>query len=394
MKRLALLALSAVLSSGPVLAQELGASWLRGKGLPNALNPRISAIPDFVAQSGPRGSDGGMRLREFELGLQTEVDPYARVDAAIGFPGAGAFGGHAEVKVEEAYATLTQLPFGVAARAGKFLANFGRLNIVHTHELDQVDRPLALAGFLGDHGLASVGGELSASRAVGPALVEAGYALLNDVGAEAAERKVEVNAPNGDTVEVKVDDEPSARRRARDLAHVARLRAAGDAGDWTADAGLSGALHQPRQAEHRKLGGLDLTLKWKPQGEGLYKSFLWRSELLHSRRDIRVSTNLNGANGNRVPGYRTERRGFYSYGQCQWARRWQGGLRLDYAESATNGPTRQPTRALSPYVTWRPSEFNRLRLQWQYRTLASRAHEHLAFLQWTLVLGPHGAHPF
>ena len=379
----------------PLHAQESGPSWLRGPSLAGALNPRISLIPDFVSQTGPRGADGGFRLREVELGLQSEVDAYARFDAFISFPGKGMFGGHAKVEVEEAYATLLQAPWGLSARGGKFLAGFGRLNIVHVPELEQVDRPIVLESFLGADGLNSVGAEVGAVRAAGPVLAEATYALLNDLGAEDAEKKVNVTAPNGNTVEVKVDEDASARRRARDFAHVARLRASADiAADWTLDAGVSGALHQPRLSEHRKLGGVDLSLKWKPAQEGLYRSFLWRSELVHSRRDIRESTDLNGAAGNRVAGYRTERRGFYTYAQYQWSRRWRGGLRLDYAESPTVGATRSPTRAAAPYATWQLTEFHRARLQYEYRTLASRAHENRVFLQWTLVLGPHGAHRF
>lgn len=394
-----LLAGALAFASVPGSAQELGAPWLRSKTLANALNPRISAIPDFVAQTGPRGTDGGFRLRELELAIQSEVDNYARVDAFIAFPGAGLFGGHAKVEVEEAYATLTQLPWGLSARGGKLLPNFGRLNMVHTHELDQVERPLALTNFLGDEGLNSVGAEVSASRAAGSFLVEGSYALLNDVGAEEEEKEVEICTESAGAgcaekvkVEVKHDDE--ARRRARDLAHVAKLRALSDFGDWTVDAGLSGALHTPRLAEHRKLGALDLTVKWKPQREGLYKSFLWRSELLHAVRQIRDEVDVDTAAGTITPGYKTERRGFYTYGQYQWAQRWKGGLRLDYAESPTTGATRSPTRAVSPYATWSLTEFNRLRLQWEYRTLASRAHENRAFLQWTMVLGPHGAHQF
>lgn len=395
MRLFAALTLSAVLSSVPAAAQELGASWLRSKASANALNPRLSAIPDFVAQAGPRSTDGGFRLRELELGLAADVDPYVRVDAFIGFPGAGLAGGHAQVEVEEAFGTLTQLPWGLTARAGKFLPNFGRLNMVHGHELDQVERPVALRNFLGDEGLNSVGAEVSASRGLGAVLFEGTYALLNDLGVEDEEKKVQVTAPNGDTVEVKVDEDASPRRRARDLAHVAKLRAATDFADaWTLDAGLSGAVHQARLSEHRKLGGVDLTLRWKPAQEGIYRSFLWRGELVHSRRDVREAKDLNGAAGNRTPGYRTERRGFYTYAQYQPARRWKAGLRLDYAESAVTNATRSPTRAASPYVTWAATEFNRLRAQYEYHTLASRAHENRVFLQWTLVLGPHGAHPF
>jgi hypothetical protein len=51
------------------------------------------------------------------------------------------------------------------------------------------------------------------------------------------------------------------------------------------------------------------------------------------------------------------------------------------------------TKAYSPYLTFWPSEFMRLRLQYTYldqpSTAQQAAHEHQVFLQWTAVIGSH-----
>ena len=61
----------------------------------------------------------------------------------------------------------------------------------------------------------------------------------------------------------------------------------------------------------------------------------------------------------------------------------------DYAENLDS-----ITRAVSPYVTFTLSEFNRFRLQYENLTVPGDANEHRVFLQWTVILGPHGAHAF
>jgi hypothetical protein len=391
MIRLALL--SAVLLSLPfsVSAQDNTAPWLRMRDMGAALNPRISAIGDFVGAAAPTRADAGLRLREVELAVQSAVDPYGRFDLYLAKPDGEAF------EVEEGYATATALPGGVLVRGGKFRANFGRLNIVHRHELQQVDYPLVVSSYLGEEGLNDVGAE--ASRAFAPfgLYTELSYAVLQGFG-EAEERDpatTTVLDTNGNTVTVRVqEDEPAAPRRARDLGHVGRVRFFQDITDTVnVDLGLSGAIHQPEGFLHRQLGGMDLTFRWKPLQEGQYRSFLWRTEGLYSRRHLPAATDpVTGAQAS--PAARTDRRGAYSYAEYQADRRWRCGLRSDYLEDPDALGSRGVTRALSPYVTLTVTEFNRLRLQYQRRWTAARPKDDRVFFQWTVALGPHGAHPF
>lgn len=360
---------------------------------PSALNPKISVAADFVAQAGP-GPDNDLSMREVEVAVQSEVDPNTRADVFFALHDGESF------ELEEGYITLLALPFGLQARGGKFLANFGRLNIVHNHELPQVDRPLVLVDFLGEHGVNSTGAELSRVFTPMGVYAELSYAFLEALGEEGhghddAPATTVITDDNGNpvTVEIAGPDEPAdPNGKLRDFAQVARLRLFRELSSATnVELGLSGAHYEPEGAEHTTLGGVDLTVRWKPLREGLYRSLVWRTEAIRSRRRHPAEfdpagTLLNGRE-------EFTRSGAYSYVEWQPARTWRIGVRGDYVESP-EGLSSDITRAVAPYVTIHTSEFNRYRLQYRYRDLPAGGHDHAGFLQWTVVLGPHGAHPY
>ncbi|HMZ26057.1 MAG TPA: hypothetical protein PLM37_01920 [Elusimicrobiota bacterium] len=404
-----LLSLCLALAAGPVAA-EPGASWLRAAN-PGALNPKISVIADFVGQTGTAGdpsqTEDGFHLREVEIGVQADIDPYARADFFIG----GMNDAGSPPELEEGYFTLLSLPGGFQARGGKFRANFGRLNMVHPHELPQVDSPLVLDAFLGEERLVSTGFELSRIFAPFELYTEASYALLQDLGATAA--------PPGHTITVTdqktglpvdlalPEDSPTPPKRLGNFAHVSKIRFYKDLSDTTnVDLGFSGALYQPRAVvdgsgavlqdfDRKKLGAVDFTLRWKPLAQGVYRSAIWRTEILYT--DQSLARLLNPVDGSEeAPAARIHRRGGYSYVELQPAKRWRAGLRGDYAEDPTvrSKDTPHIARAIAPYVTFTLTEFNRFRIQWTRKDLPGNEKENLGFLQWTVVLGPHGAHAF
>jgi hypothetical protein len=49
---------------------------------------------------------------------------------------------------------------------------------------------------------------------------------------------------------------------------------------------------------------------------------------------------------------------------------------------------------ISPAVTFSPTEFSRLRLQYNYDKVRTNDPVHAMFLQMQFNIGPHGAHPF
>lgn len=405
--------------AGAAWSQE-GASWLRAQASASALNPNISVIGDFVGAAGPRGDEASNRLalREAEVGLQASVDPYARADFFV------ALHEGESAELEEGFITLVALPWGLQARGGKFLANFGRLNMTHTHELPQATRPLALESFLGEEGLNDAGVEVS--RVFGPfgLFTELSYGLLNGLGdghahGDEDEGTVFIQAldetgavvldANGNPVYKEVslhEEEPRRPRTIRNFAHVGRLRFYHDLTDAAnLDVGFSGALHEPELSEGRKMAGVDLTLRWKPLDRAIYRSFIWRTEAVYSSRSLEERTDVSGAVT--APARRLDRRGGYTYVELQPARRWRFGVRGDYVEdpeakdevfTLPDGSTRQVsrsvTREVSPYVTFTASEFQKFRLQYGRRHRPDGEDEDRGFFQWVVVLGPHGGHPF
>lgn len=374
---------------------------------PGALNPKMSVIADFVGQSGtggdPSQTQDGFHLREVEIGLQADIDPYARADFFIG--GLNDQGDAPEL--EEGYITLPSLPWNLQVRGGKFKAIFGKLNSVHSHELPQVDVPLVLASFLGEEGMASTGLELSRVFSPFGLYTEATYALLQDLGKATPSdpATTEIVDVNGSTVTVDVpNQEVDQAQRLRNFAHVAKVRFYQDITETAnVDLGLSGALHEPKDVEgshphdfdRKRFGAVDLTFRWKPLAHGVYQSALWRTEGLYTDQSLApVISPVTGTEES--PAARIYRRGAYSYLEVQPVKRWRMGVRGDYGEDPEIRDKNMPhiTRAVAPYVTFTLSEFNRFRVQWTHKVLPMGETENLGYLQWTIVLGPHGAHAF
>ncbi len=394
------------ISVSSLFAEAIDAGWLRTKTFANALNPNISVIGDFTGISGPMKDTkvNRLSLRETELGIQASVDPYARADFFVSFPEGEA------VELEEGYVSLLSLPWNIRARGGKFRPNFGKMNMIHPHEQPQVNQPHLITQFLGEEALNDTGAEVSRIFAPLGIFTELSYAFLNGLG-KAPEKEATtttVTDTSGNSVTVRVHEaDVQPQRQIRNFAHVGRMRFYGDLSDSAnVELGFSGLLHQPKDLKETKMGGADLTFRWKPLQEGLYRSFIWRTEGIYSDRKLLQETNLlTGAVT--TPARQIHRRGIYSYVEIQPARRWKFGLRGDYVEAPEksdetitleNSTSRMVgtsiTRAISPYATFTLSEFNRFRLQYENKTIPGDDAEHRIFFQWTVILGPHGAHAF
>jgi hypothetical protein len=89
------------------------------------------------------------------------------------------------------------------------------------------------------------------------------------------------------------------------------------------------------------------------------------------------------------------------YSQVLWGfkPRWVTGIRGDYAggNSATydsSDPFRGERYRVSPVLTFYPSEFSKLRLQYNYDTGEFVGDQHSVWMQLEFLLGAHGAHKF
>jgi hypothetical protein len=335
------------------------------------LNPDISLIGDFIGTAGHNNVSPGksLELHESEVGMQAIIDPYARADAFISF-------GETGVNVEEAYVTFTSLPAGLLLKVGKMRAEFGKVNTIHNHALQYIDRPLATNNL--------VGGE--------DGIDDAGLSLTRFIPAPKgwfAEGTAQVF--RGDS-----DDVFTANRR-QDLSVVGHLRAYRDLSESTnLDLGVSYAHGHNNSGEFTSdpsafltnLYAADATLRWKPLRRAIYNSFLFRTELFWSARDQLSPSAI----------FQTQHAfGMYTHAEYRLNRRWTVGGRFDRSGHADNGNLTDT--GFSGILTYWPSEFSQIRGQYRYGHLldpaTSRYDNANEFLfQFLFVMGAHGAHPF
>jgi len=334
----------------PEPAQQGGAG-----GASKALNPDISLMGDFLGAMGHNEVRPvpGLEMHEAELGLQSVIDPYSRGDVFLAFREAG-------VEVEEAFLTFTALPGEFVAKVGKLRAAFGKVNGIHNHALAWTDRPLVTENLVnGEEGISDMG--VSLTRI----LPAPGDLFLEATG----------QVFRGDSGELFKSSEK------RDLSFVGHLRGYKDLTENTnLELGYSFAQgHNELGHDYlTRLHGLDLSLRWKPLQRAIYRSLLWRTECVWSRRD-------------QLP-TREKAFGLYSSLEFRLDQRWTFGARFDWAQRATLAT--QLDRGGSLLATYWMSEFSQLRGQYRFTRYEGRQDANELRLQLVFVMGAHGAHPF
>jgi hypothetical protein len=350
-----------------------------------AINPRLlpdlSVVGDLIFDLSPKGStqESGARfgVREVEVALQAAVDPYFRGDIYFGFSDVEG------VSIEQAFLTATSLPWQLEARLGRFIVPFGKQNLTHRHDLHTVDYPYAIQRLLGEEGLKGTGGYLSKVFSPFGFYQEAIVTVLDAFG-EPAE---------GLTAE-----EP-ANRHLSGLGYTARLR---NYWDLTPNANLevaasagTGQLPQPISASgevnainvRQSVVGVDVTYRWRPLRQGLYRSLIVQAEYLRQ-----INPEEPDAGGEEYLGPRRSFDGAYLFARYQLSRRGHLGVRGDLVEDPeADGRT---LSAASAYYEFFPSEFSKLLAGYERVWRQGQAGENRLVVQATFALGPHRPHPF
>ncbi|MCU1350314.1 MAG: hypothetical protein JWO56_3344 [Acidobacteria bacterium] len=340
-------------------------------GASKVFNPDISVIGNFFGKAGQRNpyefgpaSDQlrqTLRLDEAEVSFQAFVDPYAKANFFLAATPSG-------LDVEEGYVQFVTLPYDLTAKAGKFKEAFGKANTWHTHVRPWVDQPLVIHNFFGDEQLHDDG--ISVSKV---------FPNEKNIYIEATGEVLRGELAG-------VFDHPNQN----DLSYNAHLKAFKDLSEnsnlelgtsYARGTSLSGA-------GANQFTGLDVTYRWKPLQQGLYRGFIGRFEAI-SNRNADLEHRLFG---------------FYASGDYQLANRWFTGLRVDRADRGTpfdlaSGVDPDPSyratdHGVSATLTFWPSEFSQLRGQLR-RTSYGGAKSVTEFLfQLQFAIGAHGAHTF
>lgn len=326
-------------------------------------NPDMAAIGNFLGAAGHNETNPSpaLEMRESEVSLQAIVDPYARADFYLAF-------GEEGVELEEGFATLTSLPAGLLAKAGKMRAAFGKVNTLHTHVLPWADRPLVINNLLGgEEGISDAGVSVAKLMPIGNVFFEATGQVFR-----------------GDTAEGTI----YKSSKPGDLSYVGHLRTYHDFTESTNldfgasysfghnAAGIVDGIDTGRFTT--QLFGVDATLRWRPLTRAIYHQFVARTEYIHSQRDQFDGLQKAG--------------GFYVSGDYQFARRWWFGGRLDQSDRADNASVLD--RGQSLLLTFMPSEFSQFRGQYRRTAYGDGPTAHEFLMQFQFAIGAHGAHPF
>jgi hypothetical protein len=352
------------------------------------LLPDISVVGDFVGDLSPEGStqEGGERasVREIEIAAQAAVDPYFRGDVFLGISDLEG------ISIEQAYLTTTSLPWSLEARLGRFLMPFGKLNTTHRHDLHTIEYPWVVQRFLSPDGLKGTG--VYGSRVFAP------FGFYQELQVTAV-----------DHLDVARDDlvpDVPVNRRLSGLGYSARLRNYADlsqaANVELSFSAMTGRVPQPvdvpEGAGVNAVGtrqttlGADLTYRWRPLQQGLYRSLLVQAEVMRQiNEDPGASVEVDGTTATFL-GPRRNFTGAYGFARYQITQRTFLGARYDWLQDpAYNGDA---TNAASGYLEFFPSEFSKLSAGYE-RFMPPRGDAiNRILLQATFALGPHKPHPF
>lgn len=378
-------------------------------------------------------NQNGFTIQGVELNLQGAVDPYFRANANILF-GIDA-GGESYLELEEAWMETVSLPWNLQVRAGEIFTDFGRINLQHPHQWGFVDVPLAAARYLGPDGLRNPGARLG-WLAPTPFFAELSLGIQDSQGETAASFRSSQDG-HGDSAD---DDLPFGFRHLdndRGVSHVGdmlftpRLAMSFDLTDsQTLVIGGSGAFGPNSSGNsgdtRTQIYGVDAYWKWKPaDAHGGFPFVSLQAEVMYMRYELgEFDWDENGnaaadagelvdpATG--LPAVLAAETvndwGFYAQMQYGFRKGWVAGLRGDYVTGSLgnyeqmgltlNGEPvgrdllRRERWRLSPNLTWYPSEYSKIRLQYNYDNRADIGVDHSVWVQFEFLLGAHAAHKF
>ena len=334
----------------------------------------------------------GFTIPNEELTLDGAVDPYFKgfVDIVYKLDPSG----ESRFELEEAYVLTTSLPGNLQVKFGQFYTEFGRQNQQHPHAWSFVDQPLGLNRMFGPDGLRSAG--LRASW-LAPTrwYTEVMVAVLNSAGETASSFRSDGSSELHGGV-------PVARPVGGllDLLLVPRIATSIDlTGTQTLLVGASAGFgpNNSGPEARTKIYGADLYWKWKSARAAAGFPFVsWQTEVLFRRYEAAERSSAADP-AVTLPEEKLGDRGLYS--QLLWGikPRLVVGLRgelVSGSKAAFDSELRTERYRLSPNLTWYPSEFSKVRLQYNYDNRKEVGSDHSLWVQFEFILGAHAAHKF
>ena len=409
-----------------------------------------STTADDIEELNGGGHDPAQRgftAQAVEANFRGAVDPYFRGQANLAF-----FldqSGETRFEMEEAWLETSSLPANLQVQAGQVWSIFGRHNYLHNHSWDFVDQPLMVTRYLGEDGLRNPGARLSWLAPL-PFFTEFMVGVQNSAGETAQPFRGEAHAHGGEEEEeeelpmaFRHQDNDRGVKNLGDMLYTPRLEMSFDLTDTqTLLVGGSGAFGPNNSGASgdtdTRLYGADVTWKWQPRDhQGGFPFVSMQSEFLvrnYQAGFFDWDEDGNGGDGDAdgfvdegiltdpltgLPAVLTPETltdyGLYSQLLYGFKRGWVAGLRGDYlwarrgqyemrglglADGAGGiDPVgidleRGSRWRISPNLTWYPTEFSKIRLQYNYDNRDQIGVDHSLWLQFEMALGAHAAHKF
>jgi hypothetical protein len=331
-----------------------------------------------------------------------KVDPYFRGQANVVLQLDPE--GETTIEAEEAYLETMSLPWNLQVKAGQFFSEFGRLNPTHPHTWDFVDQPLVNGRFLGEDGVRNPGARLSWLTPT-PFYSELFLAVQNSQGETAFSfRDSHADEPLYGRLH-----EQGSVKAFNDLLFVPRYAASFNLSDsQTIVAGASGAFGPNGSGGNTdtQVYGVDLFWKWKsPHHHAGFPFVSWQTEAMLRRFQAGASTTVDLDDDgveDFVPRETLTDYGLYSQIAYGIRKGWVAALRGDWVSSDLakyeslfgRDSERAPRYRISPNLTYYPTEFSKIRLQYNYDHRDGIGSDHSVWLQLEFLLGTHAAHKF
>lgn len=356
----------------------------------------------------------GFTLQQAELSLAGVVDPYFSAESHIVFI-------EDDVELEEVFVQTTGLPGGLQLKAGLFYTEFGRMNPSHPHAWKWMDQPVINSRLMGSDGLRSTGVRLAWLTPL-PWFSQLYLGAQNADNETAASFLGEASHEHGDEGHAEEEHEgeehaefeetiggwPRSDEDTDVLIYLVRWENAGDLSD-EANALLGFSfLTGPNAAgadTQTRIYGADLTVKWKPVSNQRGWPFLiWQTEVM--KRDYETgAASIEHDDGDSLDFDSTTLKDWGFYSQLIWGFTpgWSAGLRYEYATGSGEGvehreedSARDDRTRISPLLAYQPSEFSRVRLQYNYDDAEhlEDGTAHTVWLGLEFLYGTHPAHKY
>ena len=333
----------------------------------------------------------GFSLPNEEMFIDGAVDPYFKAVADIVFKLDDQ--NNTDVELEEVYFLTTSLPWNLQGKGGQFLSEFGRINQQHPHSWDFVDQPLIINRMFGPEGLRNPGARLSWLVPT-PFYSELFAAVQNSQGETAYSYR------NTNTELFGYPPIDRSVHNLGDMLYVPRYVASFDLTEsQTVVAGVSGAFGPNDAGGHTRtqIYGGDLYWKWKPVWQSAGFPFVaLQTEILGRHYGAGPQfEEMNGMQVQTLPSQNFYDWGFYVQELYGFTQGWVAGLREEWVGGDRPTLNQGQRFRLSPDLTFYPSEFSKIRLQYNFdHQQQPLGDDSSVWLQFEMLLGDHAAHKF